>query len=157
MRHLPLLLLTGFLTVLPSCKYFKGGGLSGKRSRAMAIMKAQEDSIRHADSLQKVVDHLRAVESAKSDTVKQVVNTHLSVESNYRYNIIAGSFITAEYAEALAKEYVKKGFEPKIIRPAGTRFNLVSVEATASFRKAVSRLKQFQDSARVGAWLYIKN
>jgi hypothetical protein len=155
MRHLPVLFLMGFLMVLPSCKYFKNGGLFGKKSRAMAIMKAQEDSIRLADSLQKVKDALRATESAKPNSVKQTVDTRLAVKSSYRYNIIVGSFITPEYAEAYAKEYGKKGYDPKILKPEGSRFELVSVEASDSFRKAVSMLRQFQDSVRIEAWLYI--
>jgi len=156
MRHLPVLFLIGFLMVLPSCKYFKNGGLFGKKSRAMAIMKAQEDSIRLADSLQKVKDELRATESAKPDSVKRVVDAHLVVKSSYRYNIIVGSFITPVYAEACAKEYGKKGYDSKILKPEGSRFELVSVETSDSFRKAVSRLRQFQDSVRIEAWLYIK-
>jgi|ERR1035437_3863220 phosphotransferase system IIB component len=156
MRHLPILFLIGFLMVLPSCKYFKGGGLFGKKSRANAIMKAQEDSIRLADSLQKVKEHLKATVSPKQDSLKQADEAPMTMESNYRYNIIIGSFITPKYAEAFAKEYSKKGYDPKILRPEGSRFELVSVEAFSSISKAVSRLRVFQDSVRIEAWLYIK-
>jgi hypothetical protein len=156
MRHFAIFFLLGFLMFLPSCKYFKGGGLFGKKSSANTIMKAQEDSIRHADSLQKIKEHLKTTLSTKPDSVKQAEKEPITMESNYRFNIIIGSFITPEYAEAFAKDYSKKGYEPKILRPEASRFNLVSVEAFNSISKAVSRLRVFQDSVRIEAWLYIQ-
>jgi hypothetical protein len=38
----------------------------------------------------------------------------------------------------------------------GGRFELVSAEAHDSFRKAVARLKEFQETIEVDAWMYIK-
>jgi hypothetical protein len=155
MRQLSAIFLIGLLIILPSCKYFKGG-LFGKKARTMAIMKAQEDSVRVADSLKKVQDRLLAIELARIDSVKKADEVRLAWESNHKYNIIVGSFITPEYAKSLTESYRKQGYDPKILKMSGSRFELVSIEAHDSFRKAVSRLKEFQDTVQFEAWMYIK-
>jgi|BarGraIncu01122A_1022018.scaffolds.fasta_scaffold72828_1 hypothetical protein len=155
MRRLSIIILLGLLIILPSCKYFKGG-LFGKKARTMAIMKAREDSVRVADSLQKVKEQFLRVEQIKVDSLRRVEEERLALESKYKYNIIVGSFITPEYAKGLSEEYRKQGYDPKIIKMEGSRFELVSIEAYDSFRKAVSRLEQFQDTVQLESWLYIK-
>lgn len=156
MRHLSVILVIGLLIVLPSCKYFKAGGLFGKKARTMAILKAQEDSIRVADSLQKIKEHLMAKENAKLDSIRQAEEARLAMESKHKFNIIVGSFITSKYAEGLTEEYRKQGYDPKIIKMVGSKFELVSIEGYDSFGKAVSRLKQFQDTVQFESWMYIK-
>ena len=156
MRHLPVILLIGLLIVLPSCKYFKGGGLFGKKARIMAIMKAQEDSIRVANSMQKVKDHLMGIENAKLDSARKADEERLAFESKHKYNIIVGSFITPEYAKGLCEGYRKQGYDPQILKMERSRFELVSIEAHDSFRKAFSRLKKFQDTVQFESWMYIK-
>jgi len=156
MRHLLVLLLIGLLITLPSCKYFKAGGLFGKKARTLAFLKAQQDSIRVADSLQKVKDRLAVTENAKPDSENKGDEERLGQKAGNKFNIIIGSFITPEYAKVLMEEYRKKGFDPKIIKPDRSKFELVSIEGYDSFQKAVSRLKQFQDTIQLEAWLYIK-
>jgi hypothetical protein len=156
MRHLSAILIIGLLVIIPSCKYFKASGLFGRKARTMAILKAQEDSIRVADSLQKISDQLKSIENAKLDSLRKADEIQLKMESRYKYNIIVGSFITHEYAKGLTEEYRNLGYDPKIIKAEGSRFELVSVEAYDNFRKAALRLKQFQDTVQVEAWMYIK-
>jgi len=156
MRHLSAILLIGLLAVLPSCKYFKGGGLFGKKARTMAIMKAQEDNIRRADSLQKVKEQVEAIENARIDSLRRTEEARKALEANKKYNIIVGSFITPEYARIFAEEYRKQGYDPKILKSQGSRFELVSAEGHESFKKAVSRLRQFQDTVQIEAWLYVR-
>ncbi|MGD0754156.1 MAG: SPOR domain-containing protein [Bacteroidales bacterium] len=156
MRQLSIILFIGLLIILPSCKYFRSSGLFGKRARTLAVLKAQEDSIRVADSLQKITDRLKAIENAKLDSVRKADEIWLSMESRYKYNIIVGSFITPEYAKGMTENYRKNGYDPKIIKIEGSKFELVSIEAFNSFTKAVSRLKRFQDTIQFEAWIYIK-
>lgn len=155
MRHLSVILLIGLLIVFPSCKYFKGGGLFGNKAKTMAIMKAKEDSIRVANSIQKVKDNLMEIENAKLDSVRKVDEERLAFESKHKYNIIVGSFITPDYAKGLSEGYRKQGYNPKILKMAQSRFELVSIEAHESFKKAFSRLKQFQDTVQIESWMYI--
>jgi hypothetical protein len=155
MRLLTIFFIIGFLFVLPSCKYFKGG-LFRKKADAMLIMKAREDSTRVADSIEKVQLLLQEMEQAKADSVKQTGKELNSSESINKFNIIVGSFLTPEYAKALKEVYRSKGYDPKIITMDGSNFELVSAESYDSFDKAFSRLKQFQDTILPESWLYIK-
>jgi hypothetical protein len=156
MKCLTIVLLLALLIVLPSCKYFKGGGLFGKKARAMAIEKAQNDSIRAIDSLQKVKDQLMEIENARLDSARKVDEERLALESKHKYNIIVGSFITPIYAKMLSEKYRKEGYDPSIIKMEGSRFELVSVEGLDSFKKAVARLSQFQDTVQIESWLFVK-
>jgi hypothetical protein len=154
MRHLSVIVLIVLLVGLPSCKYFKGRGLFGKKADILAVWQAKQDSIRVADSLRKVQDRLMVIENAKLDSARKADADRLALES--KYNIIVGSFITPEYAKGLAEVYRKQGYDTKILKMEGSRFELVSAEAHESFRKAVARLKEFQNTVEVDAWMYIK-
>jgi len=156
MRHLLFVLVLGLLISLPSCKYFKGGLLFGKKAKTLAIMKAREDSVRVADSLQKVRDRLLRADQVRIDSVRMAEDEHLIVDSKFKYNIIVGSFITPEYAKVLTEEYRRQGYDPKILQMDGSRFELVAIEAYDSFTKAVARLEKFKDTVQLESWLYIK-
>ena len=156
MKYLTIVLLSALLIVLPSCKYFKGGGLFGKKARALAIEKAQNDSIRAIDSLQKIKVHLVEIENARLDSIRKADEERLAFESKHKYNIIVGSFITPEYAKIMSEEYRKQGYDPTIIKMEKSRFELVSIEGHDSFKKAAARLSQFQDTVQIESWLFVK-
>lgn len=156
MRHLFAIVLIGLLVVLPSCKYFKGGGLFGKKGDTMAILKARQDSTRVADSIRKVQDELLALENSKLESARKAEEERMAWENKFKYNIIVGSFITPQYATELSEVYRKKGYDSRILKMGASKFELVSAEAHESFRKAVERLKEFQDTIELDAWMYIK-
>jgi hypothetical protein len=149
MRPLYIILLLGFLYVLPSCKYFK----KGEKVRTMEFMKAQADSMKLADSLEQLQNRLM---DQRADSARKAEEERLALASSHKYNIIVGSFLTPEYAKLYADEYRKEGYDPKIIQMEGSKFQLVSAEAFDSFRKAVTRLEQFQDTVQTEAWMYVK-
>lgn len=149
MRHLPIILLLGIMIALPSCKYFK----KGEKIRAAALLKAQADSMRVADSLQKVQNLLM---EQRADSARKADETRLALVANHKFNIIVGSFMSPEYAKNYADGYKKEGYDPKIIRMEGSKFQLVSVESFDSFTTAAKRLGQFQDTVQFEAWLYVK-
>jgi hypothetical protein len=142
------------LVLVPSCKFFKGGK-SRKKADIETQWKASQDSIRVADSIRKAQDRLMAFENARLDSIRNSDQDRQAWASKYKYNIIVGSFITPAYARDLEAEYQKKGYDARILKVQGSRFELVSAEAHESFRKAVTRLKEFQDTIVVDAWLYI--
>ena len=154
MRHLSAVIFIIMLVILPSCKYFKSGGLFGKKQKALDELLATQDSIRVADSLKKVQDRLLALENARIDSLRRAEEERLALES--RYNIIVGAFITPEYAAGFAEEYRKLGYDAQILKLEGTSFELVAAEGHKSFRTAVTRLNAFQDTVTIDAWLYIK-
>jgi len=156
MKHLLVIILSGLLIALPSCKYFKRGALFSKKTQNPSIMKAREDSTRAANSLLKIKDHLQDVENAKLDSLKRVDVERKASEATHKYNIIVGSFITPRYAAGLTEVYRKQGYDARIIKAEGSRFEFVSIGALDNFRKAFARLRQVQDTLKIESWLYVK-
>jgi len=156
MRFLSSLLLIAFLVVLPSCKNIRERGLFGKKAKTLAMLKAQQDIIRKADSLKIIQNRIKALEEARLDSIRIAEEEKLSWEARYKYNLIVGSFITPEYAKAWADEYRKMGYDPQIIRADDSRFEFVAVESYENFSKAVTRLHQFQDTVSIDTWMYVR-
>jgi hypothetical protein len=154
MKNLPAILLIIILIALSSCKYFKGWNLFGRKKAELAELMEQQRMIRVADSLKLVKDKLQAIEQAKLDSIRLAEEERLVLAS--KYNIIVGAFITPEYAKAWAEEYRNRGYDAKIIKMEGGRFELVSAEAYESVGKAYSRLEKFRDTVQVDAWIYNK-
>ena len=153
MRHLSAIVLIVFVILLPSCKFFKGIGLFGKKADTMAVWQARQDSIRVVDSIRAVQEQLLALENAKLEEAKKAAE-ELALKS--KFNIIVGSFKTPEYAKALAEVYRQKGYpDTKIIKMEGSTFELVSAEAHESVRKAIARQKELQANVEPDAWIYI--
>jgi hypothetical protein len=154
MKNLPAILLIVVLIALPSCKYFKGWKLFGRRADTTAVWQAKQDSIRVADSIRLIKDKLLAIENAKLDSIRRAEEELRTLSS--KFNIIVGSFITPEYAKAWVEEYRNRGYDAKIIKMEGGRFELVSAEAWENVGKACSRLEKFRDTVQVDAWIYNK-
>ena len=155
MKYLFLLLLTVFLLVTPSCKFFREKGWFNKKAQALAMLKAQQDSVRVADSLRKVQEKMLLLENARLDSIQQAEERNRLADIP-RYNIIVGSFVTPAYASSLAEEYGKMGYTTKILKVDGSQFELVAAESHKNFRAAVRRLDQFHDTVSIDAWIYIR-
>jgi hypothetical protein len=144
------------LAIAPSCNYLRSKGLFNKKEKEAAVLRAQRDSVRVADSLRQAQDALLAAETARQDSARQAEDDRKSLEARSRYSIIVGSFITPEYARAFAESYRKLGYDPKILQVEDSKFELVAAESHESFRKALERLKAFQDTVAFDAWMYIR-
>jgi hypothetical protein len=155
MRHLAALILVTILVGLPSCKFFKGKKLFGRKADTMAVWQARQDNIREIDSIRKAQERLLSIERARLDSISSSDAQRKLWESKYKYNIIVGSFITPQYAKDQAADFRLKGYETRIIQMPGSRFELVAAESHSSFSTAVKRLQQFQDTLVVDAWMYI--
>lgn len=153
MRHLTAIISIILLSLTPSCKYFKGKKIFGHKADTMAVWQAQQ--LRVADSINVVRDRLQAKENARLDSLR-VVEEKRALEKKNKFSIIVGSFITPEYAKGLAEVYRKKGYDARIIKMEGSRFELVSAESLDNYRKAISRLKYFQGNEEVDTWIYEK-
>jgi hypothetical protein len=156
MRHLSAIMLILLLTVAPSCNYFKNKGLFGKKAKTLEALRAQQDSVRIADSIRLVNIKLLAIENAKLDSIKLLEEFRQAAAKQSKYNIIVGSFITPEYAKGYAESFKQQGYNAEILKMTGSDFELVSAESHESLREAVSRLKQFQDTIEIDSWIYIK-
>jgi hypothetical protein len=155
MRHLFAAFMVVLITLLPSCRFLKEKGIIGKKARRLEMLKAQQDSIRVADSIRKSHDRLLAIETARLDSLRIADEEQQALQNARRYNIIVGSFITPEYARLYADEFRNRGYDVNILQMTGSRFELVSAESHNNFNKAVSRLKEFQDTVNFESWLYI--
>jgi len=145
-----------FLLILaPSCKKIKERGLFGKKGKTLDMLKAQQDSIRVADSLKKVEIRIRAIEEARLDSILQAEQEKAAYQARNKFNIIVGSFVTPEFAQAWAEEYRKQGYDTKVIRMPDSKFELVVAESYDRLSKAMQRLSQFQDTVDIDSWLYI--
>lgn len=152
MRLLSAVILVLVLASLPSCKFFREK-VFGKKARTLAEMQARQDSIRVADSIRKAQDRLLALENARLDSLRLAEEARLANET--KYNIIVGSFVTPEFAKSFASEYDVMGYHTRIIKPAGSKFELVAAEGHKSLRTAMQRLSGFQDTVQVESWIYI--
>ena len=155
MRQLAVFFVIILFVILPSCKFLREKGLWGRRADTMAVWQAKRDSTRVADSIRYVQNRLLAIENARLDSVRKADQEKMEFETKYKYNIIVGSFITPQYARDFLGEMSKKGYNARLLKLEGTQFEMVSAEAHESFRQAIDRLKQFQDTIATDAWLYI--
>lgn len=155
MRQISIVLITLLLVFFPSCKNIRERGLFGKKAKTLEMLRAQQDSIRVADSLKRVENRLRAIEEARLDSLIQAEQERAANEARNKYNIIVGSFLTPEFAQAWAEEYRKQGYDTRIVRMDGSQFDLVVAESYDRFSKAMERLDAFQDTVDIDAWLYI--
>lgn len=155
MRQFSIVLITLLLILSPSCKNIRERGLFGKKAKTLEMLKAQQDSIRVADSLKRAENRLRAIEEARLDSLIQAEQERAANEARNKYNIVVGSFLTPEFAKAWAEEYRKQGYDTRIVRMDGSQFDLVVAESYDRFSKAMERLDAFQDTVDIDAWLYI--
>jgi hypothetical protein len=155
MRHFSIIFFLAVLVLTPSCKNIRERGLYGKKAKTLEMLKAQQDSVRVADSLKKVENRLKAIEEARLDSIRLAEEERAAYEARNKFNIIVGSFITPEFAKAWAEEYRKQGYDTRVIKMADSNFELVVAESYDRFSKAVERLNQFQDTVDIDTWLYV--
>lgn len=154
MRYLTAIFLILILGMTSSCKFLKEKTFLGKKDRLKAEWLARQDSIRVADSIKRENDRLLAIENARLDSLRLAEEAKLELES--KYNIIVGSFITPQYAEACAEDYRRRGYDVTIIQKENSRFALVAAESHENFRRAVSRVNQFRDTVELDSWIYTR-
>jgi hypothetical protein len=155
MRHFPIICIVVLLVLSPSCKKIRERGLFGKKGKTLEMLKAQQDSIRVADSLKRVENRIRAMEEARLDSILQAEQERVAYEARNRFNIIVGSFVTPEFAKSWAEEYRKQGYDTRVIRMTDSSFELVVAESYDQFSKAIERLNVFQTTVDVDTWLYV--
>jgi len=139
-----------------SCKFIEEKGWFGKsKVDTMSVYLAKQDSIRKADSIQKEIDKMKAIEQARLDSIQAEEQARLEWESRFKYHIIVGSFLTPEYADDYRDYYQSMGYDATIIDGPANRFRLVSAEVHDNLRDAASRLHRYQDTVNFESWLYI--
>ena len=156
MRNLSILLLLIVILLPPSCKSVRENGLFGRKAKKLAVLLAQQDSIRVADSLKRVQNRLKAMEEARLDSIRLAEEEKILLETRQKYNIVVGSFRIHENAVKWLEEYRNQGFDPEIIQMNGTGFELVVAESFEKFSQAAVRLDYFQDEIDIDSWLFVR-
>jgi hypothetical protein len=131
-------------------------GLFGRKGKKLAVLLAQQDSIRVADSLKRVQNRLKAMEEARLDSIKLAEDERMLLETRQKYNIVVGSFLNHDNAVKWLEEYRNQGFDPEIIQMHDSGFELVVAESFERFSTAAVRLDYFQDEIDIDSWLFIR-
>lgn len=156
MRYKSILLLLIITLLSPSCKSVRENGLFGRKGKKLAVLLAQQDSIRVADSLKRVQNRLKAMEEARLDSIKLAEEERMLLETRQKYNIVVGSFLNHDNAVKWLEEYRNQGFDPEIIQMHDSGFELVVAESFERFSTAAVRLDYFQDKIDIDSWLFIR-
>lgn len=136
---------------MSSCDFINNK-VFGKKQRILAEMKAKADSLRVADSLENVFKMSQERENARLDSIRNAEEERLASES--KYNIIVGSFLTPSYARQLSEEYTRMGYRTRLLKPAGSKFELVAAEGHKNLSEAARRLTMFKDTVQIESWIY---
>ena len=143
------------LVSFSSCKFVKEKGWFGLKSAdTLDAYLIKQDSIRIADSLQKVIDKQKAIEQARLDSIQKVELERLDMLARFKYYIVVGSFLTPQYADEWSVYYNSIGYGTEILK-ADNEFNLVSARKYDNMKDALTDLEHFKDTVQIDAWVYI--
>lgn len=144
------------LLLLPSCNFIKKRGWFGTGRAAEAAMQIRMDSIRVADSLERVrtLEIELAREQAIQDSLLSLEEDMNYYDYEFRYHIIVGSFITPEYALDQFDFYSSMGYQTQIIEGVNG-FDLVSAMGLDGYSQSLYQLENFKDTVDIDSWLYI--
>jgi hypothetical protein len=135
--------------------------LERKMAFKEALLWAQHDSIRIADSLKRIEIETKGVEEIHIDTIFKSDREKLPVsigEIRDTSYIIVGSFINPENAKLVAAKYRSLGYKTSIISATnrnGIKAELVSVNTFNNFNEAIRYLRGFQSKFDSKAWIYL--
>ena len=137
-----------------SCKFIEEKGWFKKDADTLAAYQARMDSIRIADSINKVLEAERIIEQARFDSIRAAEQAEAERLARFKYHIIVGSFKTPEYADRYSEYYSGMGYETEILFNE-YQFHVVSAKATDDLNEALRQLENFRDTVELEAWLFI--
>ena len=156
--YLPAIVLISVLLFLPACRQIRERGIFGGKDLKMALLWAEQDSIRVADSLKRVAIVKEVAEKTQQDSIVKLVKEKApGKDLKNTFHIIIGSFTNPGNAKLAAREYRNKGYKTSIITTTsrdGNKLKLVSVRTFNNYNEAVTYLKEFQAKINSSAWLY---
>ncbi len=150
-KLVPLLIL--FIAVT-SCKFIEEKGWFKRDADTIAAYQTRMDSIRVADSINKVLEAERMIEQTRLDSIRAIEEIERERLARFKYHIIVGSFKTPEYADLYAEYYREMGYKTEILFNEYD-FNVVSARAFDNIHEALIQLEQFRDTVELEAWLYV--
>jgi hypothetical protein len=157
-RYLITIELLLLILVLPSCTYLKQRLNLGEYSIKSAIKWAEQDSVRVADSLNRIMAERNTFKKTLTDSIMSLEEKSQpgsAIRSSYQ--IIIGSFASTENAKKVADQYSRKGYKTSMIHGSnrnGEKVVMVSVKSFDNADEARNFLKEFKKNIDSKAWLY---
>jgi hypothetical protein len=156
MRVLTSIVIVFLLLFISSCNNSRKGGLAGRKGKTLEMLRAEQDSLRVADSLRRIERRIQALEEARQDSIRMAAQENPAGRTGSKYNIIVGSFLTPDNALKRAEEYRNKGFDARVIVAEDNDYELVAAESYDQLAKAEERLSFIRNNIDKSAWLYVK-
>jgi hypothetical protein len=161
-RFLPAIFIILLLLFFPIRRILRENGffIFGNKARKEALLWAQQDSIRVADSLKRIEIETNVVEEIHQDTLVKADKEEYPVfagDIRNKYYIIIGSFTNPDNAKLAARKYRSLGYRTIIISTTnrnGIKAILVSINIFNNYNQAVIYLKEFQSKFDPKAWMY---
>jgi cell division protein FtsN len=156
MRYCLIFVLSLLLFSASSCHYLREKGLFLSQEKALAIIKASQDTNIIKDTLKKPLDSLN-IKKGKEKEIDQTTHVKNSPEDKRsEYCIIIGSFTSLNNAEELSRKCQKQGYKAKIIKLKNNPGSyLVSVASYESYNKASEQLPDIKIKVKKDAWIYL--
>ncbi|MDA3780705.1 MAG: hypothetical protein PF487_10875 [Bacteroidales bacterium] len=149
-----ILLLSVMAFLFSGCDFFENKKLFSNDVDTLQQYLQKKDSIRKVDSLlqiKKRAQKMKLAEKAKKDSIKRAEERQRSL---YKYHVVVGSFKTHNYATAYKDFIAQKGYKTEMLRNK-YKFDMISVGAYKSWRKAVNDLNKTRGNLEATAWIYI--
>ncbi len=138
-----------------SCDFFQKKDLFSNNEDSVKVYQQKQDSLKYVDSireLQQKVNHLKSQHRQLLDSLRNSRSDQPSGGS-YKYHVILGSFKNPEYLKSYNQYVQDRGFETTILENQYS-FQMVAVESTNSWQKAVRTLEELRKGFEKTAWIY---
>ncbi len=158
MRYYLIFILSLLLFSVSSCHYFREKGLFLSKEKALAIIKASQDTNIIKDTLKNPSDSMNFTNGNEKNSDQTTDVKKTPQNSRSEYCIIIGSFTSLNYAEELTRKYQKEGYEAKIIKLKNNSISfLVAVASYESYNKASEELPVIKTKVKEDAWIYFNH
>jgi len=155
MRYRLIFILFLLLFLISSCQYFREKGVFLSKEKALAIIKASQDTNTIKDTLKKPSDSMDFTNGKEKNSDQTTDVKIISQNTQSEYCIIIGSFTSLNYAEELTGKYQKEGYKAKIIKLKNNSISfLVAVASYESYNKASEQLPVIKTKVNNDAWIY---
>jgi cell division protein FtsN len=156
MRYL-IFILSLILFSTSSCHNLRDKGLFLSQEKALAIIKASQDTSTIKDTLNKPLASINTKKGKEEDSGQTANIKKVPQNTRSEYCIIIGSFTSINNAEDLSRRWQKQGYKTKIIKLKNNSGSfLVSVASYDSYNKALEELPGVKSKVK-DAWVYVLN
>ena len=156
MRYCLIFILSLLLFSISSCHNFREKGLFLSQEKALAIIKASQDTNIIKDTLKKPSGLMNIKKGKEKDSDQTTGVKKIPQNTRSEYCIIIGSFTSLTNAEELTRKCQEQGYKAKIIKLKNNSNSfLVAVASYESYNKASEQLSVIKLKVKKDAWIYL--